>query len=124
MRGTLTARARRADPLRSPVPLLLGGMLAALVLILAVAQPSRQPAIDPGSLTTLSEREALTLVAEKVRSGDGARQVLAQGQARFEDGTWYVSVGDARLHFSVRNRVVVPDNDPALSLLFRDPREP
>lgn len=124
MRGTLSARARQADPLRSPVPLLLGGALAALVLILVVALPARQPPVDPTSFTTLSEREALTLVAEKARSGEAARQLLTAGQARFEDGTWFITVGEARFYFSVRNRVVVPENDAAVALLFRDGRTP
>jgi hypothetical protein len=103
--------------IRSPLPLLLVGVILALVLIV-LAQSVRQPAPEPTNQTTLSDREALTLVAEKMRSGEAAQRVLNQGQATFEDGAWRITVGDAQFHFSARNRVVVPDNAAATALEF------
>ena len=59
-----------------------------------------------------------TIVAESMRSGESAARVSTQGSARFEDGTWYVSVGDAQFHFTQRNRIVVPDNQAASQLKY------
>ena len=103
--------------IRSPLPLLLVGVILALILIV-VAQAARQTPAPGTNQTTLSDREALTMVAEKMRSGQAAEQVMSEGQARFEDGAWQVTVGDANFHFSTRNQVVVPDNTAAEQLEF------
>ena len=99
----------------------MGGIIVALLLVLIVALPTRQPPTDPTTLTTYTEQEALTVVAEKMRSGTAARQVVAQGHAQFDQGAWQITVGDAQFHFTARNRVVVADNDAALTLMYRDP---
>ncbi len=109
----------RTGSLRSPLPLLAAGILVALLLILLVAQPPRQPSFDPSTVEALSPSEVLTLVAREMRSDEAALQVVREGQARFDDGTWYVTVGDAQFHFSQRNRVVVADNEAAQVLQFR-----
>lgn len=106
--------------LRSPVPLLVAGIGMALLVIALVTLPAR-PAPEPPQTATLSPEEALTLVADAMRSGDVALRVRAEGQARFDDGTWTVSLGDAQFHFSQRNRVVVADNTAAWQLQYRDP---
>jgi hypothetical protein len=103
--------------LRSPLPLLLAGVILGLVLIV-VAQGARQAPVESTNQTTLSDREALTVVAEKMRSGEAAQQVMGQGQAAYSDGAWHITVGDAQFHFSNRNRVVVPDNAAAAKLEF------
>lgn len=117
-----SAVAGRRVGVRSPVPLLLGGILAALLLILVVALPGRPPAPDPHSVATLNEREALVVVAQQMRSGAAAAQVLRQGRASFADGAWSVTVEGAQFHFTTRNRIVVPDNEAAVALQARDPR--
>lgn len=119
---TLPSRrsSRPAGGVRSPIPLLLAGIFTALLLLLAVALPSRRPPVDPTTSTTLSEQEALTIVAEKMRSGSAAVDVMARGRAEFDGGTWRVTVGDARFYFTSRNGVVVPDNEAARALKFRD----
>ena len=104
--------------LRSPLPLLVAGLGVAVLVVAAVTLPPRPPGADPSKAQTISGQEALTLVADAVRSGDGAMQVIDQGQTRFDDGTWYVSVGPAQFHFSERNRIVVPDNAAANRLMY------
>ena len=59
-------------------------------------------------------------MAEKMRSGRSAAQILNQSVVRFDDGTWYVSVGDAQFRFSQRNRVVVSDTPAAVEFQYRD----
>ena len=54
-----------------------------------------------------------------MRSGTAAARVLNEGQARFDDGTWYISVGSAHFHFTQRNRIVVADDPPAIELQYR-----
>ncbi len=114
--------AARSSPhvtsLRSPLPLLAGGILAALVLIVLVALPPRQATVDPASQQALGDTEAVTIVAQQMRSGTAALRVASEGKARFDDGSWYVTVGDASFHFTQRNRIVVADNDPARRLQF------
>jgi len=105
--------------LRSPVPLLAAGIGVTLLVIAVVTLPAR-PTPEPQQTTTLSPEEALTLVADEMRSGDVALQVRSQGQARFDDGTWTIKLNDAQFHFSVRNRVVVADNAAAWQLQYRD----
>jgi hypothetical protein len=100
------------------------GACAALLVVLAVALAS-QPRGVQTKTATLGDREALSIVASAMRSGDAAAEVLNAGQARFEDGSWYLTVGPAALHFSERNRIVVPDNPAAIDLLARaTPRSP
>ncbi len=105
---------------RSPLPLLAGGILAALLLIAIVAFPARSTEPDPNSARTLGDSEAITIVAEHMRSGNAALRISSEGKAQFEDGAWYVTVGDAKFHFTQRNRIVVPDNDAARRLQFLD----
>lgn len=104
--------------MRSPLPLLLAGLLLAVALIVAVSLRPAHPPANPDFGTTLSDREALTLVAQAMRSGVAARQVLDQGHAHFTGGVWQVTVGAAQFHFSPRNQVIVPDNQDAISLEF------
>ena len=115
-------RARQGDrllvSLRSPLPLLVAGLGVAVLVIAAVTLPPRPPAPDPTRLENISGQEALTIVANAMRSGNAAIQVVDQGQTRFDDGTWYVSVGQAQFHFSQRNRIVVADNDAGKRLMY------
>lgn len=106
--------------LRSPVPLLVAGIGVALLVIAVVTLPGR-PTAEPTQTATISPEEALTLVANDMRSGDVAVQVRSHGQARFNDGTWTISVGEAQFHFSQRNRIVVADNSAAWQLQYRQP---
>jgi hypothetical protein len=108
--------------LRSPLPLLVAGLGAALLVIAIVTLPPRPPAPDPSQTETLTQQEVRSIVAHEMRSGEAATQVVNQANVRFDDGTWYLSVGDAQFHFSQRNRVVVADNPPAVQLQYRDPR--
>src|SRR5438067_9021744 len=117
-------RARSADrllvSLRSPLPLLVAGFGVALLVIAAVTLPPRPPAPDPTRLENISGQEALTIVANAMRSGDAAIQVVDQGQTRFDDGTWYIAVGAAQFHFSQRNRIVVADNAAGTRLMYSE----
>ena len=106
--------------LRSPIPLLVAGIGVALLVIALVTLPAR-PQPEPTQAPNISPEEALTLVADAMRSGDVGLQIRSQGQARFDDGTWTVSLGDAQFHFSQRNRIVVADNAAAWQLQYRDP---
>jgi len=112
-----TQVSSRTARLRSPLPLLVGGVMLALMLIL-FTQYVRDSRVEPPLATTLSDREALTTVAEKMRTGEAGRRVMNEGSARFEDGAWRIVVGDAQFHFSARNRIVVADNDAATVLEF------
>lgn len=126
LRSEAPARRRLRDAthplvsLRSPLPMLVAGLGAALLVIALVTLPTRSAPATAPQTETLSRDEALTLVAREMRSGDIATQIRAQGQTRFDDGTWYVTLGDAQFHFSQRNRVIVADNDPAIALQFRE----
>src|SRR5918993_486330 len=116
-------RRREINPLvslRSPLPLLVGGVGKALLVIAVVTLPGRPPPPDPSSIETLTQQEAKSIVAEKMRSGRAAAQVLNSASVRFDDGTWFVSVGDAQFRFSQRNRVVVADNASAVDFQTRD----
>lgn len=99
----------------------MGGIIVALLLVLIVALPARPAPVDPSTQTTYTEQEALTFVADTARSGDAARTILTQGHAVFSEGAWHVTVGDAQIHFTARNRIVVADNDAAMTLLYHDP---
>ena len=73
---------------------------------------------DASQTPTLGDSEARTLVAHDMRSGEAAARVLNEGEVRFNDGTWYVSVGGAHFHFTQRNRIVVADDPPAVDLQY------
>jgi hypothetical protein len=104
--------------LRSPLPLMVAAIGVTVLVIAVVTLPPRPAPPDPAQTATLADSEALTLVAHDMRSGDAAAQVLNQGQARFDDGTWYVNVSGAHFHFSQRNRIVVADDPPAIQLQY------
>ena len=112
--------SRPTQSLRSPLPLLAAGILAALLLIAIMTLPPKPAGVDASKVETLSQGEAITIVAQAMRSGDAAVRVATQGQARFNDGSWYISVGDAQFRFSQRNRIVVAENDAAKQLQFSD----
>jgi hypothetical protein len=105
--------------LRSPLPLLVAGVGVTLLVIAAVTLPPRPPAPDPSQTETLTQQEARSIVAREMRSGDAAVQILSQSNVRFDDGTWYITVGDAQFHFSQRNRIVVADSQAAVQLQYR-----
>jgi hypothetical protein len=117
--GTRSGRSV-ANPLvslRSPLPLIVAGIGVTLLVIAVVALPAR-PAPEPPQTASLSEAEALTLVAHDMRSPDAAARVMTDGQASFDDGTWSVKVGPAHFHFSQRNRIVVAEDPPAIQLQY------
>jgi len=105
--------------LRSPVPLLVAGVGIALLVIAIVTLPPRPPAPDPSQTELLTQAEARSIVAREMRSGPAAVQILNEGNVRFDDGTWFISVGEAQFHFSQRNRVVVADNPTAVQMQYR-----
>jgi hypothetical protein len=105
--------------LRSPLPLLVAGIGVAILVIAVVTLPPRPPAPDPSQSPTLADNEVLALVAHEMRSEAAATRVVSEGQARFDDGTWYVSVSGAHFHFSQRIRIVVADDPPAIQLQYR-----
>jgi hypothetical protein len=107
--------------LRSPLPMIVAGIGLTLLVIAAVTLPPRTTSPDPSQVETLTPQEARAVFAREMRSGDAAAQVLNQSTVRFDDGTWYLSVGDAQFHFSQRNRIVVADNTAAVQLQYRDP---
>src|SRR5215472_14385432 len=97
--------------LRSPLPLIVAAIGVTLLVIAVVTLPPR-PTPEPTQTANLSDAEALTIVAHEMRSASAAERVMTEGQTRFDDGTWYVSVGGAHFHFTQRNRIVVAE-DPA-----------
>src|SRR5207237_10793686 len=103
--------------LRSPVPLIVAAIGVTLLVIAVVTLPPR-PAPEPTQTANLSDREALTLVAHEMRSSAAAARVMSDGQTRFDDGTWYVTVGGAHFHFTQRNRIVVADDEPAVQIQY------
>jgi hypothetical protein len=114
-------RFRDTSPLvslRSPLPLMVAGVGVAILVIAVVTLPPRPAAPDPAQTATLSEAEVRSLVAHEMRSGSAAARVINESQVRFDDGTWYVSVGAAHFHFSQRNRIVVADDPPAVQLQY------
>ena len=116
-----TRRFRDANPLvslRSPLPLIVAGVGVAILVIAVVTLPPRPPAPDPAQTATLSDAEVRSLVAHDMRSSQSAARVMAESQVRFEDGTWYVSVGNAHFRLSQRNRIVVADDPPAVQLQY------
>lgn len=103
--------------LRSPLPLMVAGIGVALLVIAAVTLPPR-PTPEPTQTPSLSEAEALTIVAHEMRSANAAARVMSEGQTRFEDGSWYISVGGAHFHFTQRNRIVVAEDQAAVQLEY------
>jgi hypothetical protein len=104
--------------LRSPLPLMVAGIGVTILVIAIVTLPPRPAPPDPAQVETLSQVEVLSLVAHEMRSGDAASRVMTQGQVRFDDGTWFISVGGAHFHFSQRNRIVVADDPPSIQLQY------
>ena len=96
---------------------MVAGIGVALLVIAAVTLPPRPAAPEPQT-ANLSDAEALTLVAHEMRSSEAAARVMSQGQTRFDDGTWYVTVGGAHFHFTQRNRIVVAEDPPAVQLQY------
>ena len=111
--------ARPLVSLRSPLPLMVAGIGATILVIAVVTLPPRPTPPDATQTANLGDSEALTLVAHEMRSGDAAARVLNDGQVRFNDGTWYISVGGAHFHFTQSNRIVVADDQPAIDLQYR-----
>jgi len=103
--------------LRSPLPLMVAGIGVTLLVIALATLPFRPPPEAPQQ-ATLSDAEALTIVAHEMRSGTSAALVMNEGQTRFDDGTWYISVDGAHFHFSQRNRIVVAEDQPAIQLEY------
>jgi len=96
---------------------MVAGIGVTLLVIAAVTLPPR-PAPEPTQTASLSDAEALTIVAHEMRSPAAAERVMTEGQPRFEDGSWYISVGGAHFHFTQRNRIVVADDPPAIQLEY------
>src|SRR5579871_4039219 len=92
--------------LRSPLPLMVAGVGVTLLVIAVVTLPQR-PVPEPTQTANLSDQEALTIVAHDMRSGAAAARIMTDAQTRFEDGTWYITLGDAHFHFTQRNHIVV-----------------
>jgi hypothetical protein len=118
------ARASSADhsllTLRSPIPLLAGGIAAALLLIAFAALAARWAPPDGSRREILNEQETIILVAREMRSSEAALRVAREGKADFvEDVGWNVTVGDARFLFNDRDRILLPQNDAAREMQFR-----
>jgi len=97
---------------------MVAGIGVALLVIAAVTLPPRPPAPDVNQTRNLSDAEALAIVAHDMRTADAAARVMSDGQTRFDDGTWYISVSGAHFHFTQRNRIVVAEDPPAIQLQF------
>src|SRR5262252_8793536 len=94
------ARGGAVNPLvslRSPLPLIVAGIGVTLLVIALATLPFRPPP-EPVQTATLSDSEALTTVANEMRSGASATRVMTDGTTRFDDGTWYITVGNAHFH--------------------------
>jgi len=115
----MRAMANPLVSLRSPVPLIVAGIGIAILVIAVVTLPPRPAAPDPAQTPTLDDSEVLALVAHEMRSADAAARVFSDGQVRFQDGSWYISIGPAHFHLSNRNRIVVADDPPAIQLQYR-----
>jgi hypothetical protein len=98
---------------------LAAGVGIAVLVIAIVTLASRPVPVTPDTNPALAQAEVLSLVAHEMRSGDAAARVINDGQVRFDDGTWYVSVGGAHYHFSQRNRIVVAEDQAAIDLQYR-----
>jgi hypothetical protein len=120
----LFGRTSRRPLPRSPLPLVVSGICVTLLIVAATSLLRGTSEAGPIKTPVFSPEEVLTTVAHEMRSAEAAAQVLAQGEARFNDGTWYISIGEARFHFSQRTRIVVPDNAAAVRLAYRDSAKP
>jgi hypothetical protein len=100
---------------------LIGAGIGLTLLVIAVATLPARPTATPAERPTLSEAEALTIVAHEMRAGDAAARVMTEGQTRFDDGTWHITVRGAHFHFSQRNRIVVAEDLPATQLEYAAP---
>jgi len=98
---------------------MVAGIGVSLLVIAVATLPFRPPPEQPQA-PTLSDSEALTIVAQQMRTGAAATRVMSDGQTRFNDGTWYVSVGSAHFHFTQRNRLVVAEDPPAIDLEYAE----
>jgi hypothetical protein len=107
--------------LRSPLPLIVAGLGLTLLVIAAVTLPPRENAPGGAQTPNLSAPEAVTIVADGMRSGGSAAKVARSGQAHFDDGTWYVTVDQAHFHFTQRNRIIIADDDAAIQLEYGAP---
>jgi hypothetical protein len=103
--------------LRSPLPLMVAGIGVTLLVIALATLPFRPPP-EPVQTANISDSEALTLVAQEMRSAPAATRVMTEGQTRFNDGTWYITVDNAHFHFTQRNRIIVPEDDQAIKLEY------
>ena len=92
--------------------------LGITLLVIALATLPFRPPPEPVQSPTLSDSEALTVVAQQMRAGAAASRVMIDGQTRFDDGTWYITVDNAHFHFSQRNRLVVAEDAPAIQLQY------
>jgi hypothetical protein len=98
---------------------LLAAGIGVAVLLIVLATLRSQP--QPAEVESLRPEEAVALVAKEMRSPAAALQVSRDGQARFEDGSWFITVDDASFRFSQRKLIVVPENDAARALEFQAP---
>jgi len=103
--------------LRSPLPLIVAGIGVTLLVIAVVTLPPR-PTPESAQTPNISREEALTIVAHDMRSASAAAQVMNEGVATFNDGSWSIGVGNAHFHFTQRNRIVVADDPPAVQLQY------
>jgi hypothetical protein len=112
------AATEQVISLRSPLPLIVAGVVVTLAVVALVSWWPRPAPTDPYGAKMMSDQEAVALVVSGMRSGDAAARALNEANVRFEDGSWYISVGDAQFHFSQRNRIVVADNAAAVELQY------
>ena len=118
--GRFRETAHPLVSLRSPLPLIVAGVGVTLVVIAAVTLPPR-PSTDSTQAANLADAEALSIVAHEMRSSGAAARVMSEGEPHFNDGTWYVSIGNAHFHFTQRNRIVVPEDESAIQLEYANP---
>jgi hypothetical protein len=96
---------------------MVAGIGVTLLVIAGVTLPPRQTP-EPTQAANLSDAEVLTLVAHEMRTGTSAARVITEGQTRFDNGTWYISIGGAHFRFTQRNRIVVAEDPPAVQLEY------
>jgi hypothetical protein len=109
--------ARPLVSFRSPVPLIVAAIGITLLVIALVTLPPR-PTPETTQTPNLSDPEVLALVAHETRSSAAAARVITEGQTRFDNGTWYVSVGGAHFRFTQRNRIVIAEDAAAVQLEY------
>ena len=89
------------------------------VAVLLIALVSFAPRPQTAEVESLNRDEAVTIVANEMRSPAAALRVAREGQARFDNGNWIITVGDAAFRFNQRTRVVLHDNEAALLLRYQ-----